>query len=347
MVELIKRLLKAGLAYKGEDGSIYYNVAKFKGYGKLAGIKVKELKAGARVKQDSYTKEEAQDFALWKAWDAEDGNVFWDTEIGKGRPGWHIECSAMSMKYLGETFDIHGGGIDLVFPHHQNEIAQSEGATGKKFANYWFHNEWLLVDGKKMSKSLGNFYTLRDVLAKGYNQKAVRYLLMNAHYRSQLNFTFEELKKAQTTVDRMLEFIERLNEYKPKTIEYNSQLRQATKKARADFVRWMDDDLAMPEAMAVIFEYINVVNKALAEGKMNEQNVNDVLDQMEEFDAVLGLLEVEKEKVPAEIKKLLKEREKARKAGDFKKADSVRTQIRKMGWEVQDTPAGQKVRKKL
>ncbi|MEM7819165.1 MAG: cysteine--tRNA ligase, partial [Candidatus Aenigmatarchaeota archaeon] len=171
IVELIKILIEKGYAYKGEDGSIYYDISKFKDYGKLSKLKIKELKAGARVKSDSYTKEEAYDFALWKAWDPEDGEVFFETEIGKGRPGWHIECSAMSMKYLGETFDIHTGGVDLIFPHHENEIAQSEAATGKKFVNYWLHAEHLIVEGRKMSKSLGNFYTLRDLLAKGYDPR--------------------------------------------------------------------------------------------------------------------------------------------------------------------------------
>jgi cysteinyl-tRNA synthetase len=193
MVALIKRLMERGYAYKGEDGSIYYAISKFKEYGKLSRIKVDDLKAGARVKVDEYGKEEAQDFALWKAWTQEDGEVFWDTEIGKGRPGWHIECSAMSMKYLGETFDIHCGGVDNMFPHHENEIAQSEAATGKKFVNYWLHNEHLLVEGKRMGKRFGNYYTLRDLLKMGYDPKAIRYLLILTHYRQQFNFTFEGL----------------------------------------------------------------------------------------------------------------------------------------------------------
>src|SRR3989338_8353872 len=194
MIDLVKKLLKNGIAYKSEDGSIYYDISKFKDYGKLSHTKIKELKEGARVNQDSYEKESANDFALWKAYHEEDGNIFWQTEIGKGRPGWHIECSAMSMKYLGSHFDIHAGGVDLVFPHHENEIAQSEAFTGKKFVNYWFHNEHLLVDGRKMSKSLGNYYTLRDLLTKNYNPKAIRYLLLSTHYRQQLNFLKKNLK---------------------------------------------------------------------------------------------------------------------------------------------------------
>ncbi|MCX6799432.1 MAG: cysteine--tRNA ligase, partial [Candidatus Diapherotrites archaeon] len=205
MVKLIKALLRKGYAYKGDDGSIYYSIKKFKNYGKLAGINFRELKVGARVKQDTYDKGEAQDFALWKSWAPDDGDVYWETEIGKGRPGWHIECSAMSMKYLGSTFDIHGGGEDLVFPHHENEIAQSEGATGKKFVRYWVHNAFLLVNGEKMSKSLGNYYTLRDL--KDYNPIAVRYLMISSSYRQPLNFTFEALRAAQSALDRLNELI--------------------------------------------------------------------------------------------------------------------------------------------
>ncbi|MFA5126282.1 MAG: cysteine--tRNA ligase, partial [archaeon] len=200
MVSLVKKLLDKGVAYRGEDGCIYFSIKKFPAYGKLAGINVKKLKAGARIKQDEYEKEGVGDFALWKAWDENDGPVFWETELGKGRPGWHIECSAMSMKYLGEHFDIHTGGVDNKFPHHENEIAQSEAATGKKFVNYWMHTAHLMVEGKKMSKSLGNFFTLRDLLDKGFKPMAIRYVFLNTHYRQPLNFTFESVKDAQKTL---------------------------------------------------------------------------------------------------------------------------------------------------
>lgn len=212
MVALVKKLLDKGYAYRSEDGSIYFNISKFKDYGKLAKIQVGELKAGARVKVDEYEKEQASDFVLWKAWDPDDGDVFWETEIGKGRPGWHIECSTMSMKYLGETFDIHCGGVDNLFPHHENEIAQSEAATGNKFVNYWLHNEHLLVEGKKMAKRLGNYFTVRDLTAKGYDPVAIRYLMMSTHYRQQLNFTFEGLDAAKKTLDRLTNFMHRLLE---------------------------------------------------------------------------------------------------------------------------------------
>jgi len=347
MVGLIKKLADKGYAYKGEDGSIYFDISKFKNYGKLAGIKVKELKAGARVKQDSYTKEEANDFVLWKAWDEGDGNVFWETEIGKGRPGWHIECSAMSMKYLGETIDIHAGGADLIFPHHQNEIAQSEAATGQQFVHYWFHNEWLLVNGQKMSKSLGNFFTLRDLISKGYKPKAIRYLLMSAHYKTQLNFTEEELKNAETTVDRMLGFMEKINEMGETNLVFNEKLHNETTLAREKFIKWMDDDLNTPQALAEVFEYMGIVNKAISENSLNRKNIDEARSTMIGFDKVLGLLSAEKEDIPIAVLKLLEQREKARLAKDFKKSDKIRAEIRKLDYEVQDTPEGQKIRKKL
>src|SRR3989339_634161 len=264
MVGIIKKLLKKGTAYKAQDG-IYYSIRKFKNYGKLAHLDLKGLKAGARVSQDEYDKENVQDFALWKFWSREDGNVFWETEIGKGRPGWHIECSAMSMKYLGETFDIHGGGVDLIFPHHENEIAQSEGATGKKFVKYWIHNEHLLVDGKKMSKSLGNFYTLRDVIEKGHARNAIRYLLLTTHYRQKLNFTFESLKSAENTVNKINEFARRLKEISDLPDAGKNSISALIKKAEADFEKAMDDDLNISEAVAVLFGFETEIDKLINE----------------------------------------------------------------------------------
>ena len=223
--------------------------------------KVAELKAGARVSQDEYAKEEAQDFALWKAWTPEDGDVFWETELGKGRPGWHIECSAMSMKYLGETFDIHCGGVDNMFPHHENEIAQSEAATGKKFVNYWMHNEHLLVEGKKMSKRFGNFYTLRDLLAKGYDPIAIRYLLISTHYRQQFNFTFEGLESAKGAVDRLRNFVRRLHETDGK--DSKGKVATFTEKLEACFGGSMDDDLDIGTALASLFDFVREINNLL------------------------------------------------------------------------------------
>jgi len=346
IVELIKILMKKGYAYKGEDGSIYYDISKFKDYGKLSKLKIKELKPGARVKSDSYTKEEAYDFALWKAWDPEDGEVFFETEIGKGRPGWHIECSAMSMKYLGKTFDIHAGGIDLIFPHHENEIAQSEAATGKKFVNYWIHGEHLIVEGRKMSKSLGNFYTLRDLLAKGYDPRAIRYLLLSTHYKQQLNFTFEGLEAAKRTVDGLIDFLRRVKEVKGK-IE-NKEVKKLIKETRKKFEEAMDDNLRISDALATMFDFINKINKLISQNKIGKKNSKEIINLILDFDKVLGLNLIhalKEEKIPEEIKKLLEEREEARKRKDFKKADEIREKIRKMGYLVEDTKEGPKVKK--
>jgi len=343
MVSLVKTLLEKGYAYKGKDGSIYFSIKKFKDYGKLARLKPEELKAGASgVMADEYGKENVRDFALWKAWVPADGDVFWETEIGKGRPGWHLECSAMSMKYLGETLDIHTGGVDLIFPHHENEIAQSEAATGKKFVRYWVHNEHLLVEGQKMSKSLGNFYTLRELLKKGAEPKAIRFILLSTHYRRQLNFTFEELEAATKTVNKLLDFMDRLKELK---VDGHYDMLEEIRDAEKKFNDAMDDDLSVPEAIAAIFELVSKTNKAIEERKISAKGLSAVYETMKKFDKVLGLLEHEKEEVPKEIKTLLKEREEARKKKDFARADEIRNKIREMGWAVEDTPSGPRVRK--
>ena len=325
MVAIVKKLLEKGIAYKTEDG-IYFNIKKFKDYGKLAGIKTCNLKAGAskRVLKDEYDKDNVQDFALWKFWTKEDGDVFWNTEIGKGRPGWHIECSAMSSKYLGEHFDIHMGGIDLVFPHHQNEIAQSEAANGKKFVNYWVHNEWLLVDGKKMSKSLGNFYTLRDIINKGYNPLFLRYLYLTVNYRKPLDFTLENLENSKNSLERLKNIISEIKDDKKTNKEYMEKFSKA-----------MEDDLNTPQALAVLWE---LVRDEKAEGKTKT---------IEKIDGVLGLNLLKKEKIeiPAEIKKLADEREKARKQKDFKKGDELRNKLKQKGWQVDDAPEGQRLKK--
>lgn len=340
MVELVRALLKKGHAYKGEDGSIYYDISTFKDYGKLAHIKVEELKAGARVKHDEYAKEEASDFVLWKAWDEHDGNVYWQNELGKGRPGWHLECSAMSMKYLGKTFDIHTGGIDLIFPHHQNEIAQSEGATGKKFVNYWLHNEWLLVEGKKMSKSLGNFYTLRDVINKGYKPKAIRYLLISNHYRQQLNFTFDELKSAESTIEKFRDFVLSLRNYKEIKKENSKKAKNLIKKAKAGFESAMDDDLNISVALASIFDFMREINILLTNKEISGKDAKDILDFMFSTDKVLGIMEEKEEALPSAVKKLIDERETARKNKDWAEADRIRAELAKKGIQLMDTPEG-------
>ena len=338
MVGIIKKLLENKTAYKSDDGSVYYNISKFKDYGKLSHTRIKQLKEGARVKQDSYEKEEAKDFALWKSYDKEDGPVFWETEIGKGRPGWHIECSAMSMKHLGEHFDIHGGGIDLVFPHHENEIAQSEGFTKKKFVNYWFHNEHLLVNGQKMSKSLGNFFTLRDLLDKGYNPIAIRYLLLSANYRVQLNFTEEAVKASENAVQRLNDFMIKLKEIKNN--EENKKISKLILKTKKEFDKAMDDDLNISGALAIVFDFVKEINTLMMNNKISRNNSEEIIKLMNDFDRVLGVIEEKEEKLSPELKKLIDEREKARKEKDFSKADKIRNELKEKGIILEDTKDG-------
>jgi cysteinyl-tRNA synthetase len=339
MTALIKKLIANGYAYKSEDGSIYYSIAKFKNYGKLSHIKIAQLKTTARVKTDEYEKEEAQDFALWKTWTPEDGDVLWETPLGKGRPGWHIECSAMSMKYLGETFDIHCGGVDNMFPHHENEIAQSEAATGKKFVNYWLHNEHLLVEGRKMAKKFGNFYTLRDLLGKGYDPIAIRFLLLSTHYRAQFNFTFEGLDAAGAAVERLRNFVRRLQD--ADGAGSDGRIAALTRDVQAGFGEAMDDDLNVSVALAALFDFVREVNALLDAGVVSRSEADDVGAVMQGFDGVLGVVgEVEAEKLPPEAEKLIAQREVARKARNWAEADALRVKLKEMGVVVEDTPLG-------
>jgi len=344
MVALVKKLLEKGYAYRGKDGSIYYDISKFKDYGKLAKIKVEELKIGARVRADEYAKEEARDFALWKAWDEEDGDVFWDTEVGRGRPGWHIECSAMSMKCLGETLDIHCGGVDNLFPHHENEIAQSEAVTGKKFVNYWLHNEWLLSEGKRMAKSFHNYYTLSDLIKKGHDPKAVRYLLLATHYRQQFNFTLEGLEAAKGAVERLTNFMLRLGDSDGK--ESGERIDLLMKRLEEDFSEAMDDDLSINVALAALFNFVREVNNLLGDNMLSKEEAQQVYSLMMKFDSVLGVIgDVKKEeKLPKEAEELIQKREDARKAKDWKTADQIRQQLRDMGILIEDTAQGAKWR---
>jgi cysteinyl-tRNA synthetase len=350
MVKLVSSLVAKGYAYKADDLSIYFNIAKFKQYGKLSGLKVSELKPGARVKQDDYEKTSAEDFALWKAWDENDGKIFWETELGKGRPGWHIECSAMSLKYLGEEFDIHTGGVDLIFPHHENEIAQSESYTGKKVARYWLHSAHLLVNGQKMAKRLGNFITIPDLREKGINGEALRFLLLSAKYRDQLNFTEESMKQALASVQRINEFALRLEEAikSENTLKPREEVRDLIRTTRSDFVSALENDLDTPRALAVIFEFITRANKILDE-QVSSTDAKLIWEFLRsDFDSIFGVLrEVSKEtSLSPEIFSLLKQREEARKSRDWKLADSLRNNLLDLGIEVQDTPEGQKWRKR-
>ncbi len=344
MLNLIQRLFDRGLAYKSEDGSVYFSVGKFNKYGKLAHLDMTGLRAGARVAQDEYDKENVGDFALWKAWDESDGDVVWDSPWGRGRPGWHIECSAMSMKYLGESFDLHTGGVDNIFPHHENEIAQSEGATGNPFVKYWMHCGYLVVDGRKMAKSLGNFYTVRDLAGKGYTGREIRYVLISSHYRQSLNFTFSALDGARAALARLDEFKDRFEKAAARSAGDNAAQCDWVTRARAGFTAAMDDDLNVPEALAAVFEMVHEGNKALDRGD-DAKCAGPVLRQLSEFDSVLGFLRKEEKQVDDKIKALLDLRAQARKAKNWAESDRIRAELAGLGWDVKDTPDGQELRR--
>jgi cysteinyl-tRNA synthetase len=350
MVKLIERLQQKSFTYDSE-GSIYYRIAKFPAYGKLSKIDLTGIQAGARVDNDRYEKESARDFALWKA--PKPGEHFWETEIGPGRPGWHIECSAMAMKYLGETLDIHTGGIDLAFPHHENEIAQSEGATGKPFARYWVHAEHLLVEGEKMSKSLGNFYTMRDLYGKGYKPSALRYALASVPYRRQLNFTFDGLKQATNSVERLRTFADRLKQGKlPAGSPAGFKERAA--KALDDFDAGMADDLNTAVALAAAFDFVREANIAMDSGAFGGEDATAAqgfLTKFEEVFAVIADNDAEKLKElgyeasasgpgEADIEAMIAERQAARQRRDFAKSDEIRKKLAESGIILEDSKDG-------
>ena len=326
MISLVEKLVEKGVAYKSDDGSVYFNVRAFPGYGKLAHIDFDHQQTGARCAADEYDKENVGDFALWKAWEESDGPVGWDSPWGRGRPGWHIECSAMSMKYLGETFDLHTGGIDNLFPHHENEIAQAEAATGKPFVKTWMHCAHLRVNGEKMSKSLGNFFTLRDLLDKGWTGREIRYVLINAHYRQGLNFAFSALEDARKALARVDACVEHATDGTPP---------EWAEKCLADFTEAVNDDLNIPRAFAALFDRVR---------QTNANNGAPVLGVFKRMDEVLGVIffgKAEKAEVPAEIQALLDKRAEARAAKNWAESDRLRDEIAAAGWQVKDSKAGQ------
>jgi cysteinyl-tRNA synthetase len=353
MVQIIEGLLRKGFAYRSEDGSVYYSISKFPSYGQLSGLKVGELKSGARVRQDDYDKDSVQDFALWKAWDKEDGSIYWETSLGKGRPGWHIECSAMSIKYLGEQFDIHTGGVDNIFPHHENEIAQSEGYTGKRFVNYWLHSEHLLINEAKMAKRLGNFLTVKDMRDKGISGETLRFLLLSGHYRAQLNFTEKSLEQAASSVKRITEFFFRLEEAsiekRAADSDRDSHVVKLVDETRSRYVSALQNDLDTPTALATLFGFIAEGNRLLDQGRVGATAAGLMLNFMaHDFNSIFGAVMRPADMVPelsAEVSSLLKERELARLAKDWQKSDLLRKKLLENGIEVQDTPLGQKWRK--
>jgi cysteinyl-tRNA synthetase len=345
MVELIKQLGAAGHTYQSE-GSTYFRIASFQKYGRLSKMNFEGVVAGGseRVDADEYDKENVRDFVLWKA--AKPGEPFWETELGRGRPGWHIECSAMSMKSLGETFDIHAGGVDLIFPHHENEIAQSEGATGKPFARYWVHSEFLMVEGQKMSKSLGNFFTYRDLIAKGHTPRAIRYLLLSAPHHKQLNFTLEGMRGAETVVTRLNNFKRSLTEFEPGAGS-SPAIAEMIERWRRRFEDALDDDLNTAEALAAIHGLERETNIAIDKKTIKADDQKALLALVDRFDSVFNVFgEVKQELLDSDIQALIDERQAARAAKNFARSDEIRNQLTEMGIILEDTKDGLRWRRK-
>ena len=346
MISIIQTLLENGKAYES-DGSIYYRISAFPEYGKLSKIKFEGNIVGGseRIDTDKYEKEDARDFALWKLVEESD-SASWDAPFGRGRPGWHIECSAMAMKYLGETFDIHAGGIDLQFPHHENEIAQSEGATGKLFAKYWLHGEFLKIDNEKMSKSLGNDFTLRDIINRGFKPLAIRYLLFSVPYDKQLNFTFDNLKGAETTIERLHDFKKRLQEANLQD-GINTDLQEKIRGFLNAFETAMDDNLNTSVALAALHNLVREVNTAISHEAVLTEDRSFILHVLDKFDSVFGIFgETIKEILDTEIEKLIEERQSARRNRNFARSDEIRDILAEKNIILEDTKDGVRWKRK-
>ena len=337
MVKMIQGLIQKGYAYK-KDGSVYFSIAKFPDYGKLSKMDLTELRPGQRIESDEYEKESAQDFALWK--NKKEGEPFWDTEIGLGRPGWHIECSVMSSKYLGETFDIHCGGVDNIFPHHENEIAQSEAYSGKTFVKTWLHCRHLIVDGEKMSKSKGNFYTLRDLLKRNPDPSALRFLLLSTHYRKMFNFSFDALEQASASLQRIKDFLFELENRSFEEGE-NKRISKLINDMNKKFKKGLSDDLNISVALTAIFEMIRKVNTLIFQGKVYRTDAENLVSSIHSLDQVLAVLPEEKEmELPPEMMSRIEKREKARQENNYKLADEIRKELLQQGIVLEDTKDG-------
>ncbi|XLQ19732.1 MAG: cysteine--tRNA ligase [Candidatus Moraniibacteriota bacterium] len=344
MIVLIQDLIDKGYAYRANDGSVYFEISKFKNYGKLSNLKKRMLKEGAsgRIELDEYEKDNASDFVLWKAWQKKDGDNFWQSSFGRGRPGWHIECSAMSMKNLGNTFDIHTGAVDLIFPHHENEIAQSEASTGQKFVKYWLHREHLKIDGKKMSKSLKNFYVLNDVLKEVSNPMAFRYLILTSNYRENLNFTFEGLRSADRSLGRIQNFIIRTKEQIGR--DNNHSIDHLIENTRQKIIKAMNDDLNTALAISNVHEFITEVNKIMDTNQVSDKNVIDIISFFKDWDSIFGFLLFNEQSIPdekkEEIEQKIQKRNKYRVKKNWSEADKVKEELFQMGITLKDNKDG-------
>ena len=341
MIEMIERLVEQDIAYQADDRSIYFRISRYPEYGRLAHLNLEELRPSGRVQSDEYEKENVGDFALWKAWDEKDGPISWDAPWGKGRPGWHIECSAMATRLLGPELDIHCGGVDNIFPHHEAEIAQSECVNHKKFVRYWLHNAHLLVEGQKMSKSLGNFYTLRDLLNKGFSGRELRYALIRVNYRLPLNFTFDGLNEARQSLLRLDEWVHRLRD-----IAGDAEPAPDFAPAQSDsFLEALDDDLNISAALAAVFDQVRASNRFIDHSELTAGQASALLLWWDRINQVLQLQE-EEEQIPETIRMLLMQRDAARTDKNWTQSDALRKQINALGWNVKDTKDGQKLTRK-
>ena len=350
MIQLIQTLFHKGIAYQAEDKSVYFSIAKWPAYGQLVKIDREAMRVGVRIKMDEYAKDAMADFALWKAWDEADGDVWWDSPWGRGRPGWHIECSAMSSKYLGKTFDLHCGGIDNMFPHHEDEIAQSEAANGCPFVKLWMHCAHLMVENQKMSKSLGNFYTLKDLLAKGYTGREIRYVLIGTYYRQSLNFSLQALEEARGNLQRIDAFMGRLKEVAAQGApgEATPGQKEYFAQARERFLKALQDDLNVSAGLGVLFDFLREGNREMDAGNYSRQAAQGALEALGVMDQVLAVLEPDAQEVqvPLEVQALAEERQAARKAKEWARADELRAAIEQAGWMVKDTPKGPQLLRK-
>ena len=340
MISMIERLLEKGFAYREDDGSVYFNISSFPNYGKLTQINISAQRTGDRIMEDEYDKDAPQDFALWKGWKEEDGEVVWDAPWGRGRPGWHIECSAMSSESLGDHFDIHCGGVDNMFPHHENEIAQSQCATDQPFVNYWLHSEFLMVDGGKMSKSLGNFYQISALKELGFTAESIRYQLLAGHYRSKITFSIDKKHEGDKVVQRLSDFYNRLQK-----INANESSIGSMPEAYSKFRDRMNDDLDSPQALAIFFDWMKTVNGKIDKNVITDSELGEAWEFLVAFDSVFGFIRNQDFEIPDKINLLLNKRQKARDEENWVESDLIREHLKEKGWMVEDTPDGQYIKK--